>query len=63
MDIFDLLDRLEEIGDDYEPNCPEIYIQIGDMQAPLRSVKYFHESVANYGTIVLSSNENPKLVL
>lgn len=63
MDIFDLLEKLEEIGDDYEPNCPEIYIQIGDIQAPLRSVKYFPESVANYGAIVLSSNENPKLIL
>lgn len=63
MDIIDLLEKLEEIGDDYEPNCPEIYIQIGDMQAPLRSVKYFPESVANYGTIVLSSNKNPKLIL
>ena len=58
MDIFDLLEKLEEIGDNYEPNCPEIYIQIDDMQAPLRSVKYFPESVANYGAIVLSSNEN-----
>ena len=63
MDIFDLLDKLEEIGDDYEPNCPEIYIQIGDMQAPLRSVKYFPESVVNYGAIVLSDCENPKLIL
>lgn len=63
MDIFDLLEKLEEIGDDYEPNCPEIYIQIGDIQAPLRSVKYFPESIVNYGAIVLSSNDNPKLIL
>lgn len=63
MDIFDLLEKLEEIGDDYEPNCPEIYIQIGDIQAPLRSVKYFPESVANYEAIVLSSSKNPKLIL
>lgn len=63
MDIYNLLDKLEEIGDDYEPNCPEIYIQIGDIQAPLRSVKYFPESVANYGAIVLSSDESPKGIL
>lgn len=63
MDIFDLLEKLEEIGDDYEPNCPEIYIQIGDTQAPLRSVKYFPESSVNYEAIVLSSGENPKLIL
>lgn len=63
MDIFDLLDKLEEIGDDYEPNCPEIYIQIGEMQAPLRSARYFPESDVGYEAIVLSSGENPKLIL
>lgn len=63
MDIFDLVDKLEEICDNYEPIYPEIYIQIGDMQAPLRSVKYLPESSVNYESIVLSSEEEPKLIL
>ena len=63
MDIFDLLDNLEEIGDDNLTDCPEIYIQIGDMQAPLRSVKYFPESDINNESIILSSNKEAKLIL
>ena len=61
MDIFDLLDRLEEISG--KADCPQIYIQIGDMVAPLRSVKYLPESKVNYESIVFSSGENSKLVL
>lgn len=61
MDIFDLMDKLEDINN--ESDCPEIYIQIGDTQAPLRSVKYVPESVVNYEAIVLSSEEEPKLIL
>jgi len=63
MDIFDLLDKLEEISYEYKTNCPQIYIQIGDMQAPLKGVKYFPESGVNYEAIVLSSEEEPKLIL
>ena len=63
MDIFDLLDKLEEIADEDKTDCPQIYIQIGDMQAPLKSVRYFPESSVNYEAIVLSSGENPKLIL
>lgn len=63
MDIFDLLDKLEEIGDENKTDCPQIYIQIGDMQAPLRSARYFPESNVNCEAIVLSSGENPKLIL
>ena len=63
MDIFDLLDKLEEISVENKLDCPKIYIQIGDMQVPLRSVKYIPESYVNYEAIVLSSDENPKLIL
>ena len=61
MDIFNLLEKLEEING--KADYPEIYIRIGDMIVPLRSVKYIPESVANYEAIVLSSEEEPKLVL
>lgn len=63
MDIFDLLDRLEEISAENKTYCPEIYIQIGDIQAPLRSARYFPESNVNNEAIVLSNCENPKLIL
>lgn len=64
MDIFDLLDKLEEISYDKKleefsydnkTDCPYIYIQIGDIQVPLYSVKYCPESDLNYGAIILSS--------
>ena len=55
MDIFDLLDKLEDINN--ESDCPEIYIQIGDVQAPLRSVKYYPENDVVYESIVLSSEK------
>jgi len=61
MDIFDLLEKLEDINN--ESDCPEIYIQIGDVQAPLRSVKYYPENDVVYESIVLSSEDEPKLVL
>ena len=63
MDIFELLDKLEEISYENKTYCPEIYIQIGDMQAPLRSVRYFPESSVSNEAIVLSNGENPKLIL
>jgi len=63
MDIFDLLDKIEEISVENKLDCPHIYIQIGDIQAPLRSVKYFPEGSVNNEAIVLSSGENPKLIL
>lgn len=63
MDIFDLLDKLEEISYENKTDCPQIYIQIGDMQMPLRGVKYIPESSVNYEAIVLSSDESPKLIL
>ena len=63
MDIFELLDKLEEIGNKNETDCPEIYIQIGDMQAPLSGVRYFPESSVNYESIVFSNKENVKLIL
>lgn len=63
MDIFDLLDKLEEISIENKTDCPQIYIQIGDMQVPLRGIRYFPESNVNYEAIVLSSSENPKLIL
>lgn len=63
MDIFDLLDKLEEISVENKTDCPDIYVQIGDIQAPLRSVKYFPESSVNDEAIVLSSSESPKLIL
>ena len=64
MDIFDLLDKLEEIGDDNLTGCPDIYIQIGNMQVPLRGVKYFSEidGVCDE-CIVLGDSEEPKLIL
>lgn len=61
MDIFNLLDKLEEING--KADYPEIYIRIEDMIVPLRSVKYIPESNVNYESIVLSSEEEPKLVL
>ena len=61
MDIYDLLDKLEEISS--KAGYPEIYIQIGDMEAPLRSVKYLPESNVNYESVALSSEDEPKLIL
>lgn len=61
MDIFDLLDKLEDINN--KSDYPEIYIKIGNIQAPLRSVKYFPEDDVVYESIVLSSEEEPKLIL
>lgn len=63
MDIFDLLDKLEEISLDSKVNCPDVYIQIGNMQAPLGGIKYFPESSVSYETIVLGDSEEPKLIL
>ena len=63
MDIFHLMDELEDIEREDKFDYPQIYIQIGDMQAPLRSVKYIPESYVNYEAIVLSDSENPKLIL
>lgn len=63
MDIFDLLDKLEEISIDNKTDCPGIYIQIGNMQAPLGNVKYCPESDLNYEAIILSDKENPKVIL
>lgn len=63
MDIFDLLDKLEEISVENKTDCPQIYIQIGDMQMPLMGARYFPESSVNYEAIVLSDSENPKLIL
>lgn len=61
MDIFDLMDKLEDINN--ESDCPEIYIQIRDTQVPLRSVKYYPENDVVYESIVLSSEDEPKLTL
>ena len=63
MDIFHLMDELEDIEREDRFDYPQIYIQIGDIQAPLRSVKYFPESYINNESIILSSNKEPKLVL
>ena len=63
MDIFDLLDRLEEISIDNKTDCPKIYIQIGDTQVPLQSVNYLPETVVNYEAIVLSDSRDPKLMM
>ena len=63
MDIFDLLDRLEDISYDNKTDCPKIYIQIGDQQVPLQSVNYLPETAANYEAIVLSDSRNPKLMM
>lgn len=63
MDIFDLLDKLEEISIDNKTDCPEIYIQIGNLEVPLRGVKYYPESRVNYESIVLGDTEDPKLIL
>lgn len=63
MDIFDLLDRLEEISYDNKTDCPKIYIQIGNTQVPLQSVNYFPETEANYEAIVLSNSKDPKLMM
>ena len=63
MDIFDLLDKLEEISIHNKLDRPEIYIQIGDTQIPLRSVNYLPETVVNHEAIVLSDSRNPKLMI
>lgn len=63
MDILDLLHKLEEISIDNKIDCPEIYIQIGDLEVPLRGVKYYPESNVNYEAIVLGNTEDPKLIL
>lgn len=63
MDIFDLLEKLEEISIDNKTDCPSIYIQIGNMQVPLMNVKYCPESDLNYEAIILSDTENPKVIL
>ena len=63
MDIFDLLDKLEEISIHNKLDRPEIYIQIGDTQVPLRCVKYYPENDVIYESIVLSSEDEPKLIL
>ena len=63
MDIFDLLDRLEEISLENSTDCPEIYIQIGTQQVPLRGVCYFPETSVSKECIVLGNAEKPILVL
>lgn len=63
MDIFDLLDRLEEISLDNKTYCPEIYIQIGNTQVPLQNVNYFPETVDYCEAIVLSDSSDPKLMV
>ena len=55
MDIFDLLDKLEEINN--ESDCPRIYIQIGDIQVPLLGVHYYPETDVYCETIILSDGE------
>lgn len=60
MDIFDLLDRLEEISVGNKTYCPKIYIQIGDAQVPLQSVNYLPETVDYCEAIVLSDSSDPK---
>lgn len=63
MDIFHLMDELEDIEREDKFDYPQIYIQIGDIQVPLQSVRYIPESYVNYEAIVLSSEEEPKLIL
>lgn len=63
MTVFELIDQLKSIA--YSDNSidSEVYIQIGDIQTPIIGIRYFPESSVNYEAIVLSSDENPKLIL
>lgn len=64
MDIFDVLDKLEDISYDNKTGCPRIYIQIGDMQLPLMGISYYPEVKGVMDEcIVLGDTESPKLIL
>ena len=58
MTVFDLIDALESIQ--YSDNTidPEVFIQIGDIQAPIVGIKYFPEVDA----LELLKAQEPKLV-
>ena len=53
----DLLDELEAISD--KPECwnGEVYIRIGNFQAPLRNVKYIPENDDHEEAIILQAED------
>lgn len=64
MDIFDLLNNIEDISVKNKLECPRIYIQLGDMQLPLMGISYYPEVKGVMDEcIVLGDTENPKLIL
>ena len=63
MDIFELLDKLEDLSVSERLGCPDIYIRIGNMMVPLQDVRYYPESNMNSESIVLGDKENSRFLL
>ena len=63
MDIFELLDKLEDLSVSEKPRCPDIYIRIGNMMVPLQDVRYYPESNINSERIILGDKENSRFLL
>ena len=64
MTVFELIDRLESIA--YSDNCtdPEVYIQIGDWQTPIKGITYFPETKGIcWESVVIGDKKKPKLIL
>ena len=64
MRLFELRDALEDILFMDGVYDPEVFIQIGDFQAPIVGIKYFPEIDGVVGeSVVIGSVKEPKLIL
>lgn len=64
MRLFELRDALENILFIDGVYDPEVFIQIGDIQAPIVGIKYFPEVDGVMGeSVVIWNKREPKLML
>ena len=64
MTVYDLIWELDKITCIDGVLDPEVFIQIGDIQAPIVGIKYFPEVDGVVGeSVVIGSVEEPKLIL